>query len=68
MPIIFEDFIVQEKASINLIEENNDNIPAQVVEVWEKFGFGTIHNGYLRVIKPDDFVQRVPKAQRWELL
>ncbi len=57
MSIIFEDFILQEKASINLIEEYKDNVPAQVVEVWEKFGFGSIHNGYLRVIKPNDFIQ-----------
>lgn len=53
MSIVLSDFILKEKTPISIIEQYRNQVPAQVVEVWETFGFGSINNGYLRVINPD---------------
>lgn len=52
---IIDDFILVETAPKNVIEKYKDDIPAQVVEIWEGHGFGSISNGYLRVVNPEYF-------------
>ncbi|WP_413785453.1 T6SS immunity protein Tdi1 domain-containing protein [Cytobacillus sp. IB215316] len=53
--MVFDDFVIVEKTPRNIIEKYKGKIPYQVIEVWEKYGFGSLKNGYLRVINPDDF-------------
>lgn len=55
MSKIIDDFMFEEKLPISVIEKYKHDVPVQVVEVWENHGFGSINNGYLRVVNPDDF-------------
>lgn len=64
MPITFKDFMLQEKAAINVIEKYKDKVPAEVTELWENYGFGSIHNGYLRIINPEDYQEILKDTYR----
>ncbi|MEO3946598.1 T6SS immunity protein Tdi1 domain-containing protein [Gorillibacterium sp. CAU 1737] len=52
---VLDDFIKKEEAPLSVIETYKDSVPAQVVELWRTCGFGSLNNGYLRVINPDDY-------------
>jgi len=52
---IFGDFILEEKVSDKIIDIYNRNIPEKVLEVWRKYGFGSILNGYLKIVNPEEF-------------
>ncbi|MBX4262808.1 DUF1851 domain-containing protein [Clostridium estertheticum] len=52
-----KDFVVKEQVNINIIEKYKGKVPNQVVEVWGKYGFGSIKNGYLRIVNPDRYME-----------
>ena len=52
---LFEEFVLKEKVSEEIIKKYEGKIPEMVMEVWNKYGFGTILNGYLRIVNPDDY-------------
>lgn len=52
---LFEEFVLKEKVSEEVINKYEGKIPDMVMEVWNKYGFGTILNGYLRIVNPDNY-------------
>lgn len=50
---IFDNFKLFEKAQAETINNFNGYIPEQVLEVWNKYGFGSILNGYLNIVNPE---------------
>ncbi len=52
---LFEEFVLKEKVSEEIIKKYEGKIPEMVMEVWNKYGFGTILNGYLRIVNPDNY-------------
>ncbi|MEJ8553230.1 T6SS immunity protein Tdi1 domain-containing protein [Tepidibacter sp. Z1-5] len=52
---IFDDFILEEKTSQDIIERYTDRVPEQMLQVWKQYGFGSILNGYLKIVNPDEF-------------
>ncbi|MFB0844497.1 T6SS immunity protein Tdi1 domain-containing protein [Paenibacillus oleatilyticus] len=50
---IFNDFLLHEIASEKLINQYKDRVPEQLINVWKNYGFGTILNGYLKIVNPD---------------
>jgi len=52
---IFKEFKIASKADINIIEKYKDLIPLQLKSAWENYGFGTILNGYLKIVNPDEY-------------
>ena len=40
-----------------LIQEYREQLPEEMITVWEKYGFGTFLNGYLKVVNPNDYAQ-----------
>ncbi|WP_025677046.1 T6SS immunity protein Tdi1 domain-containing protein [Paenibacillus polymyxa] len=52
---IFNDFELYEKASEKLINKFEGKVPEQLIEVWKQYGFGSILNGYLKIVNPDEF-------------
>ncbi len=54
MEKVFSDFKLFEKVSRNIIDKYKDRVGENVIEIWEKYGFGSTFNGYLKIINPDD--------------
>lgn len=54
MSEIFGDFILEKKASKNIINKYVNMIPREVLAIWDKYGFGTILNGYLKIVNPEE--------------
>lgn len=54
MEKVFSDFKLVEPVSKEIIEKYKEVVGEDVVEVWEKYGFGSTFNGYLKIINPDD--------------
>ncbi|WP_258880112.1 T6SS immunity protein Tdi1 domain-containing protein [Clostridium estertheticum] len=52
---IFNGFILEEVVAEEIINKYVGKIPEQLIEVWKKYGFGSIINGYLKIINPDRF-------------
>lgn len=52
---IFDNFKLFEKAQAETINNFNGYIPEQVLEVWNKYGFGSILNGYLNIVNPEKY-------------
>lgn len=47
--------MLEEKASDAVIENYKGLIPTEITDIWSEYGFGSILNGYLKIINPDDF-------------
>ncbi|MGG1441763.1 T6SS immunity protein Tdi1 domain-containing protein [Brevibacillus laterosporus] len=52
---IFNHFKLEEKVSIPTIENYTGRIPLELVNIWKQYGFGSILQGYLKIINPDKF-------------
>ncbi|PQZ49882.1 hypothetical protein CQZ94_26505 [Bacillus sp. MYb209] len=50
---IFNDFKLKEKVSDLTIEKYTGKLPLEVIDIWKKYGFGSILQGYLKIINPD---------------
>ncbi|MEW9938528.1 T6SS immunity protein Tdi1 domain-containing protein [Clostridium butyricum] len=55
MKKVFSDFKVYKKVDENIIDKYKDIVGKDVVEIWEKYGFGSAFNGYFKIINPDDY-------------
>ncbi|NTU21985.1 DUF1851 domain-containing protein [Brevibacillus sp. HB1.2] len=53
--MMINDFVFIQQPSISLIEQYKGRIPDQVIEFWEKHGFGIAKNGYLRFVNPQEY-------------
>ncbi|MBP1326161.1 hypothetical protein JOF28_001393 [Leucobacter exalbidus] len=47
-----KDFVSHAPVPAEIIAEYRDQVPAELVEVWEQYGYGTFGRGFLRVIDP----------------
>ena len=59
---IFDDFVCFTKADENIIRKYSESIPALLMEIWKKYGFGTFFGGYLKVINPDDYMDLLKES------
>lgn len=50
-----DEFVLVEKTCKSIIEQYRGEIPERVIEVWENYGFGSIKNGYLKIVNPDEY-------------
>lgn len=61
------DFVAHAPVDPEVIEEFRDRVPADVQELWERYGYGTCGEGFLRVIDPrvyaDELGERIGKTQ-----
>ena len=56
------DFVFKGKVEESTIEKYRGKIPDQMIELWEKYGYGTILNGYLKIVNPDDYIELMEEA------
>ena len=45
-----------------VIEKYRDQVPAELVQIWEEDGLGTFLDGYLKVINPDEYLDLVQET------
>ncbi|MGG3639965.1 T6SS immunity protein Tdi1 domain-containing protein [Bacillus gobiensis] len=50
-----DNFVLKEKTPKSIIEQYKDKIPEQITDVWKKYGFGIMKNGYLKVVNPNEY-------------
>lgn len=55
MKKVFSDFNLYKKVDNEIIDKYKDIVGNDVVEIWEKYGFGSTFNGYLKIINPDEY-------------
>lgn len=41
----------------DVIEKYKNQVPAELVQIWQEDGLGTFLDGYLKVINPDDYLE-----------
>jgi len=52
---VFKDFKLESKVSSELIAKYEGLLPEEMLVVWREYGFGTILDGYLKIINPDEY-------------
>jgi hypothetical protein len=53
----FPDYTIVERPSVTLIAHYRDQLPPEVLGVWEQYGFGSFCAGYLKVVNPEDYAE-----------
>ena len=53
----FPDYTLVDRPSPALIARYRDQLPPEVLSVWEHYGFGSFCDGYLKVVNPDDYAK-----------
>lgn len=46
------DFTTERAAPAEIVDEYRERVPEALVELWERYGFGTFAGGFLRVVDP----------------
>ncbi len=59
---IFQDFKYKTEVPIEVYHKYENKLPKQVLEAWKKYGFGSILNGYLKIVNPDDYQSLVSET------
>ncbi|MGP1910119.1 T6SS immunity protein Tdi1 domain-containing protein [Metabacillus sp. JX24] len=59
MGTILNDFTEHKKICADVFEKFKDKLPAELIEVWKKHGFGLFKNGFLKTINPDEYSEIV---------
>lgn len=54
METVFNDFKRYKIADETIISKYKGILPGELIETWERYGFGIFVNGFLKVINPDD--------------
>ena len=52
---IFENFKLKCKVSNEIITKYEKVLPNEMLDVWKEYGFGTILDGYLKIINPEEY-------------
>jgi hypothetical protein len=50
-------FLSNEKPTAEVFGKYAKLVPESMINVWKELGFGTLLNGYLKIINPDNFLQ-----------
>lgn len=55
MKKVFSDFKLYKKVEKETINKYRNIVGEDVIEIWEKYGFGSTFYGYFKIINPDDY-------------
>lgn len=53
---MIKDFIKLAEMPQEVVEKYQNQIPEELLRIWQEDGLGTFLNGYLKVINPDDYL------------
>lgn len=60
----FENFFKHNTVDERIILKYKDKLPGELIEVWYKYGFGTLLNGFLKLINPDEYLDILERCYR----
>ena len=46
----------------DVIDKYQDQVPSELLQIWQEDGLGTFLNGYLKVINPDDYLEFIQET------
>jgi hypothetical protein len=49
----YPDYTVVEKPSPQVIDNYKEKLPAELIEFWQQYGFGSYMDGYLKIVNPE---------------
>ncbi|MBE6049354.1 MAG: DUF1851 domain-containing protein [Clostridium sp.] len=52
---LFREFKCNDKVDVKIIEKYKNILPVELISVWEKYGFGSMLNGGLKIVNPDEY-------------
>lgn len=52
---IFSNFKLYSRVDDATLEKYKSVLPAEMLSVWKEYGFGTILDGYLKIVDPDEY-------------
>lgn len=52
---LFEKFNANSKVNDETIKKYREKIPAELLLVWSEYGFGSMLDGYIKIINPDEY-------------
>jgi hypothetical protein len=52
---LLHDFELFEKPRQNIIDEYQNKLPAEILDIWHNYGFGSFLNGYLKIVNPNEY-------------
>ncbi len=52
---VLKDFVASGAVSAETMDKYQNLIPAELLEVWQKYGLGSFYGGYLKIINPDEY-------------
>lgn len=50
---LFKEYKIKSKVDSKIINKYKENLPSELISVWESYGFGSLLRGYLKIINPD---------------
>ena len=54
---MLENFVKVADMPQEVIEKYQNQVPAELLQIWQEDGLGTFLDGYLKVINPDDYLE-----------
>jgi len=54
---MLEGYKVESSVSEDIIKKYSDSLPKTLIDIWKNQGFGTLMDGYLKIINPDDYYE-----------
>jgi len=55
--LFIPNFVFEKEIPISIIEKYRSKIPVELIEVWKEYGLGSLSNGYLKIINPDQYIE-----------
>jgi len=52
---LFREFKCNNKVDVKIIEKYKNKLPHELISEWKIYGFGSILNGYIKIINPDEY-------------
>lgn len=59
---VFGNFKLNCKASEEILNKYEGVLPKELLDIWKEYGFGTILDGYLKIINPDEYSEVLEMA------
>ncbi|QHE63651.1 DUF1851 domain-containing protein [Rossellomorea vietnamensis] len=59
---MLSDFIKKGTIDEDIILKYKDKLPKELIGVWEKYGYGTFVNGFIKIINPDDYLDILERS------
>ena len=58
------DFQLESKPGKDLVAKYESVLPAQLLQLWQEYGLGTMVDGYLKIVNPDDYAEVLEEAYK----